>query len=212
MQILAVDLGTDTVPALALSREPAEPGLMSRPPRERSRGIIDRPLLFRAWVFLGAISAGLVLAGFFLTLLRAGWHPGDPVGSGTALHEAHRRATTTAWLGIVCCQIGAAFAARTDHAALRSVGVFTNRLLLVGVGVGLGFAALLVYLPAGHAVFGTAALGPVELATVAPFPVIVWDADEIRRALRRRTSAVDGKGRRPKPNGPVPVPMSPTWR
>ncbi|GAA1987448.1 cation-transporting P-type ATPase [Catenulispora subtropica] len=186
MQILAVDLGTDTVPALALSREPAEPGLMDRPPRKRSQGVIDRALLFRAWVFLGSISASLVLAGFFLTLLRAGWHPGDPVGSGTALHESYRQATTTAWLGIVFCQIGVAFAARTDHASLRSVGVFTNRLLLVGVGVALGFAALLVYLPAAHSVFGTAALGPAELATVAPFPVIVWGADEIRRAVRRR--------------------------
>jgi len=85
-----------------------------------------------------------------------------------------------------------AFAARTDHASLRSVGVFTNRLLLVGVGVALGFAALLVYLPAAHAAFGTAALGPAELATVAPFPVIVWGADEIRRAVRRRSRRTGG--------------------
>jgi calcium-translocating P-type ATPase len=186
MQILAVDLGTDTVPALALSREPAEPGLMSRPPRRRSQGVIDRAMLFRAWAFLGTISASLVLAGFFLTLVRAGWHPGDPVGAGSALHTAYREATTTTWLGIVFCQIGAAFAARTDHASLRSVGALTNRLLLVGIGVALGFSALLVYLPAAHAAFGTAPLGPAELATVAPFPVIVWGADEIRRALRRR--------------------------
>ncbi|NUP53891.1 MAG: cation-transporting P-type ATPase [Catenulispora sp.] len=189
MQILAVDLGTDTVPALALSREAAEPGLMRRPPRKRSQGIIDRSLLFRAWMFLGTISASLVLAAFFVTLLRAGWHPGDAVGSGTALHQAYRRATTTAWLGIVCCQIGVAFAARTDHASLRSVGVLSNRLLLVGIGVALGFAALLVYLPAAHDLFGTAALGPAELATVALFPVIVWGADEIRRAVRRRRAA-----------------------
>ena len=42
MQILAIDLGTDTLPALALSREPAEPGLMDRPPRPRSQGVISR--------------------------------------------------------------------------------------------------------------------------------------------------------------------------
>jgi len=189
MQILAVDLGTDTVPALALSREPAEPGLMTRPPRRRSQGVIDRALLFRAWAFLGTISAALVLAGFFLTLVRAGWAPGDAVGSGSPLHAAYRQATTTAWLGIVFCQIGAAFAARTDHASLRSVGVFANRLLLIGIGVALTFAALLVYLPAAHSAFGTAALGPAELATVVPFPLIVWGADETRRALRRRRAA-----------------------
>jgi len=192
MQILAVDLGTDTVPALALSREAAEPGLMTRPPRRRSQGIIDRALLVRAWAFLGTISASLVLAGFFLTLVRAGWSPGDAVAAGSPLHHAYRQATTTTWLGIVFCQIGVAFAARTDHASLRSVGVFTNRLLLVGVGVALGFAALLVYLPTAHAAFGTAALGPAELATVAPFPVIVWGADEIRRAVRRRSRRTGG--------------------
>ena len=50
----------------------------------------------------------------------------------------------------------------------------------------LAFAAALVYLPALHGFFGTAALSPGQLATVAPFPVIVWGADEIRQALVRR--------------------------
>jgi magnesium-transporting ATPase (P-type) len=57
MQILAIDLGTDTLPALALSREPAEPGLMDRPPRPRTQGVISGGMLARAWGFLGLISA-----------------------------------------------------------------------------------------------------------------------------------------------------------
>lgn len=83
LQILAIDLGTETLPALALGREPAEPGLMSRPPRPRTTGVIDRALLFRAWAFLGTISAALVMGGFLFTLWHAGWHPGDPTGGGT---------------------------------------------------------------------------------------------------------------------------------
>ena len=43
LQILAIDLGTDTVPALALGRESAEPGTMDRPPRPREAGIISAP-------------------------------------------------------------------------------------------------------------------------------------------------------------------------
>lgn len=61
LQILAIDLGTDILPVLALSREPAEPGLMDRPPRPRREGVIQRSMLFRAWGFLGAISGVLVL-------------------------------------------------------------------------------------------------------------------------------------------------------
>jgi magnesium-transporting ATPase (P-type) len=189
MQILAIDLGTDTLPALALSREPAEPGLMDRPPRPAKQGVISAGMLARAWGFLGLISATLIMAGFFLTLRHAGWHPGAATGPGTALNHGYRQATTVAWLGIVACQVGTAFAVRTDHASLRQVGLFTNKLLLAGIGVALAFAAALVYVPALNGLFGTAALSPGQLATVAPFPFIVWGADEIRRLVVRRRSA-----------------------
>jgi calcium-translocating P-type ATPase len=189
MEILAIDLGTDTLPALALSRESAEPGLMDRPPRRRTEGVISGGMLARAWGFLGVISAALVMGGFFLTLSRAGWHPGAATGAGSQLNQAYRQATTVAWLGIVACQIGTAFAVRTDHASLRSVGVFSNRFLLGGIGFSLAFAALLIYAPPLHGFFGTAALDPAQLATVAPFPFIVWGADELRRLLVRRRLA-----------------------
>ncbi len=191
MQILAIDLGTDILPALALSREPAEPGLMDRPPRRRSEGVITKAMLGRAWGFLGLISAALVMGGFFVVLFRAGWHPDVMTGSGSPLNHAYRQATTVAWFGIVACQIGTAFAVRTDHASLRSVGVFSNRFLLGGIAFELAFAAALIYLPALHGLFGTAALTPAQLAIVAPYPFIVWGADEIRRwldATRRKAT------------------------
>jgi calcium-translocating P-type ATPase len=196
MELLAIDLGTDTLPALALSREPAESGLMDRPPRPRTQGVISRGMLARAWGFLGLISAALVMAGFFLTLRHAGWHPGAATGPGAPLNHAYRQATTVAWLGIVASQIGTAFAVRTDHASLRSVGFFSNPYLLGGIAFSLAFAAALIYLPALHGFFGTAALSPSQLATVAPFPVIVWGADELRRALLRRH---DARHRTPEP-------------
>ena len=186
MEILAIDLGTDTLPALALSREPAEPGLMDRPPRSPRQGVISGAMLARAWGFLGLISATLVMAGFFFTLRHAGWHAGADTGPGTPLNLAYRQATTVAWLGIVACQVGTAFAVRTDHASLRQVGVFTNKLLLAGIAVALAFAALVIYLPAMNGFFGTAPLSPGQLAIVAPYPFIVWGADEIRRMLVRR--------------------------
>jgi calcium-translocating P-type ATPase len=200
MQILAVDLGTDTLPALALGRERAEPGLMDRPPRPRGEKVIQARMLARAWGFLGLISACLVMAGFLLTLGAAGWHPGDPTGPGSPLHLAYRQATTVTWLGIVFCQIGTAFAARTDRASLWSIGVLSNRHLLAGIGFSLAFAAVIVYVPPLQGIFGTASLGPAQLAVVLPFPFVVWGADELRRAvLRHRHPA-------PVPEAPAPVP------
>ncbi|MBB3101093.1 calcium-translocating P-type ATPase [Actinoplanes campanulatus] len=184
LQILAIDLGTETLPALALGRERAEPGLMDRPPRPRRAGVIDARLLWRAWALLGITSAVLVLAGFFFVLWRDGWQPGAEL-TGTA----YARATTMTFAGIVACQIGTAFASRTDHASLRSIGVFSNRLLLGGIAFELAFAAALIYLPPLQAVFGTAALGAAELALLLPFPLLVWGVDEIHRARRRRRDA-----------------------
>ncbi|MGZ6705289.1 MAG: cation-translocating P-type ATPase, partial [Solirubrobacteraceae bacterium] len=181
LQILAIDLGTDTVPALALGREPAEPGTMERPPRPREAGIISRAMLARAWLRLGALEALLVIGGFFLVLLAAGWSPGEATGPGTPLHHAYLRATTMTWAGIVVCQMGAAFAVRTSRASLRQVGFLTNRYLLRGVAFALAFAAAIIYAPPLQSIFMTAALPAQYLLVLACFPVIVWGSDELWR-------------------------------
>jgi magnesium-transporting ATPase (P-type) len=185
LQILAVDLGTETLPALALGREKAEPGVMSRPPRPSTQGVISRDMLIRSWGYLGIVSAGLVMTAFFYVLWRAGWHPGDATAPGSPLHHAYVTATTATFAGIVTCQIGTAFAARTDHAALRDIGFFTNLLLLAGIAFELVFTAVLVYLPPLQGIFGTAALPLDVVALIAVFPVLVWGTDELRRRGRR---------------------------
>ena len=185
MRGLAFDVGTETLPPLALGRKPAEPRLMQRRPRPHSEGVIQPPTLLRAWLFLGLICAALEMAGFF-SVLRAGWHPGDPVGHGDALHHAYVTATTMTFFGMIAGQIGTAFAARTGRASLRSVGVFRNRLLLWGIGFELILAALLIYVPPFQALLATAPLGPAELLFALPFPFIVWGADELRRWMLRR--------------------------
>ncbi|WP_433229781.1 cation-translocating P-type ATPase [Actinomadura formosensis] len=189
LQILAIDLGTETLPALALGREPAEPGIMDRPPRPSSQGVISRDMLIRAWGYLGLVSAALVMSVFFYVLWRAGWQPGDATGAGSALHHAYLTATTATFAGLVTCQVGTAMAARTDHASLREVGLTTNPLLLAGIAFELLFAAALIYLPPLQGLFGTAALPPDVLAIIAVFPVIVWGTDELRRRHRRRRAA-----------------------
>ena len=188
MQIMAIDLGTETVPALALGREPAEPGLMDRPPRKRTASVIDPVMLARAWGILGGVSAVLVVALFLLTLVQGGWTPGADVDSGP-LHEVWRQATTMTFLGIVACQIGTAMAARTARASLRTIGVFSNRLLLWGIAFEIVFAAAVVLLPPLQAVFDTAAPEPWQVVALLPLPLIVWGADELWRWHHRRTAA-----------------------
>lgn len=143
-------------------------------------------MLLRAWLFVGLISAILEMTGFFWVLLSNGWSPGDPTGEGSALHSVYLQATTMTFVGMVFCQVGTAFAARTDRASLRSIGVFRNRLLLWGIAFELVLTAVLVYVPAFQGLLGTAPLGVKEVAFMAPFPLIVWGADETRRWFLRR--------------------------
>jgi len=187
LQLLAFDVGSETLPALSLSREPAEPGIMARLPRPRREGVIRAPMLARAWLFLGAIVAMLQMAGFFYVMLRAGWHLGAPVDVGTPLHHVYQQATTMTFLGMIAGQIGTAFAVRTQRASLRSVGVFSNRYLLAGIAAEIVLAALFVYTPPMQTLLGTAALPPSDLLLLLPYPFIVWGADELLRYLLRRS-------------------------
>jgi len=186
MQILAFDVGTETLPSLALARDPAERDSMQRPPRPRSEGVIRGPMLLRAWLFLGGLITVLSLAGFFYVLHEAGWHMGDPVGAGHPLHHAYLQATTMTFLGMIAGQIGTAFAVRTPHGSLRSIGVFSNRYLLLAILAELALAALFVYAPPLQSLLGTAAPPARDLLLLVPFPLIVWGADELRRGLLRR--------------------------
>ena len=186
--LLAFDVGTETLPSLALSRDPPEPGIMQRPPRPRSEGVIRRPMLIRAWLFLGMIVAALSLSGFFYVLTQAGWHSGDPTAAGTHFHHAYLQATTMTFLGMIFGQIGTAFAVRTQRESLWSVGVFSNRYLLLGIAGELAIAAVCVYAPPLQSLLGTAAPPTRDLLLLLPFPLIVWGADELRRYYIRRRS------------------------
>ena len=136
----------------------------------------------------------LGLHGFFYVLLRAGWHPGDATAAGSPLHHCYLQATTITFAGIVSCQIGTAFAARADRASLFTIGLGSNRLLLGGIAFELVFTGAVIYVPPLQAVFGTAALDLMQLAVIAPFPVIVWGVDEL---VAGPAVAASGRARRP---------------
>jgi magnesium-transporting ATPase (P-type) len=71
-QILAIDMGTDIFPALALGSEKPEPGSMNYPPRPSSQPLLDRALLTRSFLWLGLLEAGLCYLGFLSTYLFSG--------------------------------------------------------------------------------------------------------------------------------------------
>jgi magnesium-transporting ATPase (P-type) len=156
--------------------------------------VVTREMLVRAWGVLGLVSAALVMLAFFVTLLHAGWRPGDATGPGSALHGAYLEATTATFAAIVACQVGTALAARTERAPLLRIGLLTNPMLLWGITFELVFTAALVYLPVANDIMGTAPLPLSTLLLLVPFPVVVWGADELWRTRLRRLDRTADRG------------------
>jgi magnesium-transporting ATPase (P-type) len=186
MQVLAIDLGTDMLPAIALGTERAEPGTMIRPPRPRHERLLSPRVLSRAYGFLGLFEALAGMAGFFFAFLLGGWRPGTALPSSGPLYI---QATTMTQTGIVMGQVGAGMAMRTNRRSVFSVGLLSNRLLLAGIAFELVLAAALIYVPGLNAAFHQGPIGVWHWAFLALWPPVVFGADEARKAwLRSRRS------------------------
>ena len=79
MQVLAIDLGTDLLPAIALGTERPEPGVMQRPPRPRGERLLNRRVLGRVYGFVGLDRRHRRAGELLRRLLLAGWRPGEPL-------------------------------------------------------------------------------------------------------------------------------------
>ncbi len=189
MQILAVDLGTDLLPALALGMERPEPGIMDRPPRPRTERILDWATIGRAFGWLGLIEATLGLAGYFAAFWLSGWRPGAAL---PADGPAYVTATTMTLAGIVAGQVGTVFACRSSHQSILQLGWASNRAVLVGVAAELALLLAVIYLPPLAAIFGTAPLGAEHWLLLSTFPLLLLLLEEGRKALVRRR-----QGRKP---------------
>jgi sodium/potassium-transporting ATPase subunit alpha len=182
-QILAVDLGTDMVPALALAAEPPQGGVMDDPPRPRTERLLSWDVLLRAYAFLGLIEAGIAMGGFFLYLYHQGWTWGTTLDWNSSLYK---EATTVTFAGIVAAQIANVFACRSDRISAFRLGWFTNPSILIGVGVELVILLIMTYSPLGHLVFGTASLPAWIFMPLVLGAVGLLLADELRKLVSNR--------------------------
>lgn len=193
MQILAIDLGTETIPALALGAEPPEAGIMRKRALKTSvtdghvmpekKSIIDMRLVARGYIFLGLISAIGVLFVYFYVLFQGGWQWGLALPVDDPLT---RKASTATFLGIVMLQIGNVFACRSSRDSVFKLGLFSNGLVLIGVIAEVILAAFIIYHPIGNRIFSTAPLGFDVWLILIPFSIALLAAEELRKVYVRR--------------------------
>ena len=183
MQVLALDLGTDLLPAIALGTERAEPGVMERPPRPRSERLLNARVMARVYGFVGLLVGVAGLGSFFLAYLLAGWSPGEPLADSGDLYV---QATAMTYAGIVAGQIGAAFAFRTNRESVLSIGLFSNRFLLVGIAFEVVLLVAMVSFAPLQEIFHMGPLDPLAWPLLLVWPPLVLGAEELRKAVRRR--------------------------
>lgn len=141
LQVLALDIGTDVLPSLALGAEPPAKHVLERPPERRH--LLDRKLFARAFGVLGPVEAAVGLAAFVVTFLAAGWLPGEPFPGGAVLAAASGAAFTAVVFG----QEANAFACRSTIQPIWRMQLRGNRLLLAAVLAELVMLAGFLYIP-----------------------------------------------------------------
>ena len=181
--ILAIDLGTDIIPALGLGSEKPETDVMNKPPRARHERLLTRNLLFMSYGIVGMIQAAAGFFSYFYILLDGGWQWGEALAVSDPLY---RQAITAFFASIIICQIADVLICRTRRQSILTVGIFANKLVLLGVVSELILLALIAYVPLMNTFFGTAPLELWQLSLSIPFAITIIIADEIRRVFVRR--------------------------
>jgi Ca2+-transporting ATPase len=190
MQILAVDLGTDVLPALGLGAELPEPGLMHQPPRPRQAPLLDGGVMRRSYLFLGLLEAGFSMLAYLLVWRQAGvgfaelqaltpqlLHHTAPA----ALQAVQVRASSVAFTTIVLGQVGVLLACRSEWRFAWRMLRDPNPLLWFGIASELLLVAALVLVPALGAMFTMAPFPARFLPWMALAPVVIVLADDLRK-------------------------------
>ncbi len=193
LQVLAIDLGSDVMPALALGAEPPEPGIMDRPPRATTERLFSSSVVGR-FLFLGSIQSAGVVFAFFWRIHSA--HIG--FSQFTATNHVYREALTMTQAGIVMSQFFNGFAVRTDEQSVFKVGLLSNLPLVAAEFVGVGIMACISYLPPLQHVFHTTGMTKYDWAMLATFGLVLFVAEELRKfVLRARHRTAHGPGGEP---------------
>ena len=183
IQALSIDMGSDTLAALGLGVERPDPQIMQRPPRPQGERLMNWPLAFRAYLFLGLIEAAAAMAAFFFVLHGARWTYGENLA---AEDPVYLQATTACLSTIIVMQIVNVFLCRSAARSVFSTGLLGNTLIILGVVSEIAILLLINYMPWANSLLGTAPIGERVWAFVIPFAAGMLILEEARKWLARK--------------------------
>jgi Ca2+-transporting ATPase len=171
IQILWMNLITDSIPALALAVDPKAPDLMKRPPRRPDERLLD---MGRLWAIAGeGVWLALLALGAFCYNLFV-WH--------RDIEEAR----TVAFTVMVFTQLVHAFNCRNERLSLFQLGVWTNRFLVWAFLLSLAIQIAVITIPAAQLIFKTASLPVEDWVMMAAAGVLTFAVMEAIKLTRQR--------------------------
>ncbi len=183
LQVLALDIGTDLLPALALGAEPPNPRTITG--RARTGQLIDRRLMTRVFGVLGPAEVLASLGAFSAVLIAGGWRWG-----ATPSDALLATASGTAFAAIVLGQLANAYACRSETRPAFLIDPRRNRLLLAAIISELGLLVVFLGVPAVAELLGGTWPSPAGwgLAALAIPVLLVADTlHKVRRSHRPRS-------------------------
>lgn len=181
--ILAIDLGTDILPALALAVERGEGDIMHRPPRSKGERLLTPQILFTSYGIKGSIEAAAGFFCYFAVLRDGGWNFGQALLFNDKLYM---QAITAFFAAVIICQIANVFTSRTRRQSVLTRGFFGNRMVLLGIASELTILVLIIFNPLVNTVFNTAPISIKYILFAVPFAIVLLLADElIKKSVRK---------------------------
>jgi len=186
LQILALDVGADIPPSLALGAEPPAEHVLDRPPTKRH--LIDGRLAARAFLWLGPTVALWAMLTFVASFMLGGWRIGESFPGG----DEQLRASGAAFTAVVVAQVANAFACRSTQLRAWQLSVRRNRLMLAAIAMQLSLLAVYLFVAPIADLLDQAppAIGGAVIALFAFPAVILVDTVQKQTAIRRRLRAL----------------------
>jgi len=179
IHLLMLNLVTDGFPALALGMEPAEPGVMERPPRPPKEPIIHREMWWGIGVQSVLITAS-TLAAFLIGLF---------VFPGTIDQAKIVHAQTFAFTTLVVSELLRALTARSERASLFQLGLWSNKTMLWAIASSLAIILAIIYVPFLDPVFKMTWLTVSDWALILPLALLPAIGAEVTKAVLRQRDA-----------------------
>ena len=175
IQLLWLNLVTDSFPALALGREKGEPDIMKQPPRKKSESIINKSMKINILVQSLAIFAA-VFTSFVLGLTVFFKDAEVPIEG----------ARTMAFATLILAELFRAYGARSEHISVFKLGVFSNKFMNISVAGSIGLLLAVIYIPGVNSIFDNIMLAPIYWIPIIILAFIPFAASEIHKLIKNR--------------------------